>query len=203
MSKIRSALEIALEKTESVESNPERIQEELLTKKGQRMFSKYLFEKAYTLEDIQKKISSYEGKDRSYLLNGIANALVSNISLPQNDLYVEQLGEIKEAVEALTPYDDVKEQFVQLDRFFQQYLQQVGQMEDALKKQYAPKLRQKQQQMAKQYGTMVELTPEQDPEFMELLNSHQQQLDDQYRKVLDDFKKQVRTMIESGHSASS
>lgn len=203
MSKIRSALEIALEKTESVESNPERIEEEKYTQEGQRLISKHLFEKAYSLDDIQKKIASAQGSRKSYLLTGIANALVSNISLPQNDLYVESLGSIKEAIESLTPCDDVKEQFAELDRFFQQYLEQTEQLQKSLEQQYAPKLRQKQQQLAKQFGAMVELTPEQDPEFIDLLSKHRQQLDDQYQQVLDNFKDQLREMIKSGHSASS
>lgn len=203
MSKIRSALEIALEKTESVESNPERIEEEKYTQEGQRLISKYLFEKAYSLDDIQEKITSAQGSRKSYLLAGIAHALVSNISLPQNDLYVESLGSIKEAIESLTPCDDVKEQFAELDRFFQQYLEQTEQLQKSLAQQYAPKLRQKQQQLAKQFGAMVELTPEQDPEFIDLLSKHRQQLDDQYQQVLDNFKDQLREMIKSGHSASS
>ncbi len=203
MSKIRSALEIALEKTESVESNPERIEEEKYTQEGQRLISKYLFEKAYSLDDIQEKITSAQGSRKSYLLAGIAHALVSNISLPQNDLYVESLGSIKEAIESLTPCDDVKEQFAELDRFFQQYLEQTEQLQKSLAQKYAPKLRQKQQQLAKQFGAMVELTPEQDPEFIDLLSKHRQQLDDQYQQVLDNFKDQLREMIKSGHSASS
>ncbi len=203
MSKIRSALEIALERTESVESNPQRIEEETLTKEGQRLVSKYLYEHALTLEEIQEELSGKQPTQRKYLISGIAHALTANISIPQSGAPIDHLPAIKTAVETLAPDDEMSEQFNRIEQFFQQYQQQTAQIRSSLEQQYEPKLRQKQQQYAQQYGRMVELTFEQDPEFLELLNKHIQQLDEQYRSVLDEVKDQIKNHIIQHYSASS
>ncbi|MCF7944965.1 MAG: hypothetical protein K9L75_05465 [Spirochaetia bacterium] len=44
MAKIRSALEIALEKTEGVKEDPEKIRQQKLTETGKRLFSTFFFE---------------------------------------------------------------------------------------------------------------------------------------------------------------
>ena len=203
MSKIRSALEIALERTESVESNPQRIEEEALTKEGQRLISKYLFEHAVSLDEIKEELSSKDDQQRGYLISGIANALTANISLPQNGAPIDHLPSIKTAIESLAPDEEISEQFDRIEQFFQQYRQQTEQLRRSLEQQYEPKLRQKQQQLSQQYGRMVELTPEQDPEFLELLSKHMKQLDEQYRSVLDEVKVQIKDHVISNYSASS
>lgn len=203
MSKIRSALEIALERTESVESKPEKVLEEQAMQEGQRMVSKYLFEKALTIDNLKEALEDREGKERTFLITGMANALVSNISLPQNELYSDQLDGVKHAVKELTGNDEVDDYFQQLDSFFQQYLNHLQQLRSTLEQQHAPKLKQKQQQLAQQYGQMVEITPDQDPEFMDMYNKQRQRLEEQYRGSLEDFKKQIQEMVIQAYASAS
>ncbi len=203
MSRIRSAMEIALEKTESVESNPEKIQEEAMTKEGQRLISKHLFEKAVSMDELKEALDKHSGNERRYLISGMAQAVISNISLPQDETYSQRLDEIKEIVMSLTEDNEAAEHFAQLDQFFQQFLQQLQQLRSSLEQQFAPRLRQKQQQLAQQYGSMVELTPDQDPEFIETFNKHRQQMEEQYQGPLDGFKEQVKEALIAAYSASS
>ena len=203
MSKIRSALEIALERTESVESNPEKVLEEQTIQEGQRMISKFLFEKALTIDNLKESLEDRTEKERTFLITGMANALVSNISLPQNDMYTDQLNGVKTAVKELTGNEEVDDYFLQLDSFFQQYLNHLQQLRSSLEQQHAPKLKQKQQQLAQQYGTMVELTPDQDPEFLDMYNKQRQRLEEQYRGSLEDFKHQIQQMIINAYSSAS
>ncbi len=196
MSKIRSALDIALERTESVESNPEKMREEKFTQEGQRLFSKYFFEKEKTLDDIKHDLSSTDEKERIYMIRGFTHTLLANLTLPANDLYVENLGAIKEAAAHLSREpEEVSKLFIQIDGFFQQYLQQSSQLRSSVEQQYAPKLRQKQQQLAKQFGSAVELTPDRDPEFIELLQRHQQDMDRQYQEIVEDIKEQILDLV--------
>ncbi len=196
MSKIRSALEIALERTDSVESNPEKLREEQFTQEGQRMFSRYFFEKELSVKDVKETLSSYEARERSYVMQGFVQTMLANLTLPSNDLYVESMGSIKEAAALLSSKpSEVTSLFIQIDGFFQQYLQQTEQLKNSLIQQYGPKLKQKQQQLAKQFGAVVDLTPEQDPEFLDLLHRHQQDLDHQYQTVLNDIKQKIMQLI--------
>jgi len=198
MAKIRSALEIALEKTESVKEDPEKIRQQRLEERGKRLFSSYFFEGQKDTDDIAEKISSESDEDRPLVLRGYISTLLSNINLPKNELYVEELGWVKKAAEIVAVNtDELQEQFVQLDRFFQQYLQQKEQLKEALESRYAPKLQEKQQKLAQQFGQTVELTPEQDPEFMELLGRNVQQMDQQYQGVLEEIKDKIRSLLKT------
>ena len=47
-----------------------------------------------------------------------------------------------------------------------------------------PVLRQKQQQLMQQTGQNVQLEPEQDPEFLEILSKNRKALEDQYNNVI-------------------
>lgn len=198
MAKIRSALEIALEKTEGVKEDPEKIRQQKLTETGKRLFSTFFFEGQKDAEEVKADIDATDEHDRSMVLSGFISTLLSNINLPKNDLYVEEMGKVKKAAEVITiSPDELTELFQQLDRFFQQYLQQKEQLSEQLKSQYMPKLREKQQKLAQQFGSAIELTPEQDPEFMELLGKHEQQMDEQYQEVLDQIKEQIKTKLRS------
>lgn len=198
MAKIRSALEIALEKTEGVKEDPEKIRQQQLTETGKRLFSTFFFEGQKDAEEVKADIDATDEHDRSMVLSGFISTLLSNINLPKNDLYVEEMGKVKKAAEVITiSPEELTELFQQLDRFFQQYLQQKEQLSEQLKSQYMPKLREKQQKLAQQFGSAIELTPEQDPEFMEMLGKYEQQMDEKYQEVLDQIKEQIKTKLRS------
>jgi hypothetical protein len=64
-----------------------------------------------------------------------------------------------------------------------------------MKQQFQPMLEQKQTQMRKQYGQDFVLRPEQDPEFIKLLQQNLKQLSTQYQQALDDAKGQLRELF--------
>jgi len=64
-----------------------------------------------------------------------------------------------------------------------------------MKQQFAPALQQKEAQLRKQYGPNFTLRPEQDPEFMKLLDKQLSQLDEQYTNILTQAKLQIKELL--------
>ena len=68
-------------------------------------------------------------------------------------------------------------------------------MIEGMKQQFAPQLEQKQAKLRQQYGPDFILRPEQDPEFMKLLDKNLSQLDTQYNNILQQAKDQIKEML--------
>ena len=83
----------------------------------------------------------------------------------------------------------------QLEGFFSQYLENQEDLVERMKQQFAPALQQKEAQLRKQYGPNFTLRPEQDPEFMKLLDKQLSQLDDQYTNILTQAKAQIKDLL--------
>ncbi|MDZ7794762.1 MAG: DUF6657 family protein [Spirochaetia bacterium] len=75
-------------------------------------------------------------------------------------------------------------------------MQHRGQLTEQVKQQYEPQLQQKQQNLTRQYGYEIELKPEQDPEYTQLLQRHMQQLEQQYQNALNEVKEQIRSFYD-------
>ena len=87
--------------------------------------------------------------------------------------------------------------FQQVGQFFSQYIQSRDQLEEAVKQQYEPRLREKEQMLEKQMGAKVNLTHEQDQEYIAVLAKNYSQLEDQYNQALQQVKDQLKQMFGS------
>ncbi|MCK5155257.1 MAG: hypothetical protein KAQ69_02415 [Spirochaetales bacterium] len=204
MARIRSALEIALEKTESVESDPEKIRNNELTKTGKRLMGSFLFDHDSTVEALGDKLNKIPDADKPLIREHMIETLLANISLPKDDLYVQNLGKLKGAAELLTSEtessnsgtaESVTQLFIQLDQLYQQYLQSHEQMLEMAKQQYAPHLKQKEEQLSRQTGQQVTLQPEQDPDFLKFLEANYKQLEKSFQEALQDLRDQIKTLL--------
>jgi hypothetical protein len=76
-------------------------------------------------------------------------------------------------------------------------LQEAANYEQALRQQYAPKLRQKEEEVSRRVGREVRLDPMQDPEFVAFYNQHMSALKKNYENVVEQAKEEARRMFES------
>jgi len=210
MARIKSALEIALERTESVAGDPEKIRNSELIKTGKRLMGTFLFEHDSTVESLEKKLNAIPKADRALVRKHMIETLMLNISLPQDELYVMALGKLKSASELLAPDTETNEEvaeetvpesnpvtqlFIQLDQLYLQYLQSREQLLEMAKQQYAPHLKQKEEQMSRQMGKPVNLQPEQDPDFIKFLEANYQKLEENFQEAVQGLRDQLRTLI--------
>ena len=119
--------------------------------------------------------------------------VLDNINLPRSKDYKAGFQRVQALASVLgKPQLDMA--LTQIGQFFDQYLMQEDQLADRLKMQYAPQLQAKQAQLSQQLGQDIQLQPEQDPDFLKLLDKTLGQLDAQYGQSLSDFKAKLKTL---------
>jgi len=196
MAFIKSALEIAMERTENIKIDPEAIKLEKLLKEGRKFASEYLFTVNFEKGDPGTKLNNYSGESKKVFTEGLAKTFLSNIILPKNDDFEDFMKKIESGLCDISKNKkDIAVMIEQIKQFFLQYLENRKQLIEAVKQQYAPKLMQKQQEMAAQYGHEVKLSPEQDPEFMEILKSNLLKMETQYNGSLISAKEELGKIL--------
>lgn len=193
MAVIKSALEIALEKTEGVKPDKESVKAHELRQEGQRIASQALSDPE---ADPAKRLAAFSGTDAASVKEGYYQTLFANITLPLDETGLETLDKIHAALNMLAK-DKRQLQHIhqQLRQFFTQYLEDRKRLEDALLKQFAGKLRQKEEQLSRQVGAPVKLNPASDPEFANAYKLNQGQLDSRYGQALEQFKQEISTIL--------
>lgn len=194
MGQIKSALELALEKTANVKVDKKAVLRKEAYKKGRVLGSKYLENPA---ADLQEEIKKLETSEPEELKKGILDTLLANIILPQNDeIDQENLEKLEKAVITVIPKSDkVSYVFQQIMGLFQQYLENKKHYRDTLAAQYEPRLREKAEKLKQQFGEAIDLTPEADPEFLQLLHKNLNQLEEQYQSALNQGKEQLKSFF--------
>ena len=193
MGKIRSALEIALERTESVKSDKSSIGLFEARQKGKKLANEFLAGGIKSLEDEFKKGAKDEQES---LKQGIFDVLISQITLPatKEDLKrIELAGHGLHAVIGGKRFGEIAKQLVQI---LDQYLNEAAKYEEAIKRQYAPKLRQKEEEIARRLGRQVQLDPFQDPEFVAFYNQNMNTLKANYQSAADQVREEAGRLFE-------
>ena len=196
MARIKSAFELAMERIEDIEIDPQQIRKDRLTQTGKRIAGTYLISIDKSIEDVQEDVATLPEEDRDLVRDVMIDTALNNITLPQNDRYVQHIGKVKSLLTLLAGKDDgLLEVFVQIDNLYNQYLEMRQQTYDQLVGQFTPRLQQKQQLLQQQTGQTVDIEPELDKEFMEMLNQTYSRLDQQVLQVLGQIKDALRELI--------
>src|SRR5690554_3899805 len=196
MAIIKSAWELALEKTEDLHIDPEKIKRDLLIKEGRQISAAFLNDIDVTKDATEKKYPSYAEEKRPLVKEGMVLTLLSNLTLPRNTLFKETVSKVLELGLLIADGNEQISQLLeQLEGFFTQYLENQDDLVERLKNQFEPHLKQKEAQLRAQYGPNFTLRPEQDAEFMKLLDQQLSQLDQQYMTILDQAKEQIKELL--------
>ncbi len=193
MAKIKSALELALEKTENVKTDPESLKRAQRKEKGQSLAADLMDKRQ---KNIKEELKGYSSAEKKEIHGVILDTLLTHLTLPSYPEDTKKLDNLKEALKSFLSRDKaVEELFSQMKQLFQQFLDDKEKMRSTLEQRYEPTLRQKEQQLAQQTGRKVQLTADQDPEFMDYLNQNMKQLEDQYKGILDQAAGELRRLL--------
>ncbi|MCF7927473.1 MAG: hypothetical protein K9L68_00140 [Spirochaetales bacterium] len=199
MGRIKSALEIALERTESINGDPEALRAHEVKQVGKKIASKLINDTETSEKEIKETFKEYKGKELSWLKDSFFDTLMTYLQLPTSEDQLERLGSLETGFSYLfTNKGAIKQIFPQLRQLFEQYLQNREQLKQQLAQQYQGKLKQKEEQIARQTGSQIKLDPEQDPEFASALHHHQSQLEGQYNQVVEQIKDELKNMYGNG-----
>jgi len=194
MGKIKSALELAMEKTADLKTDKKAVKKNMITREGKIAASSYLERPAGS--DLKDKAKGYKDEEKEWFLAGATDTILANLTLPRLEADLEKLPPLKEALIILSgDKRRISGMFDQISQLFSQYLTNLDQLEEALKKQYEPQLRQKEMQLRQQTGQDYHLTPETDPDFMSLLSEQLSRMDQQYGEVLKQVRDELRHSV--------
>lgn len=190
MGRIKSAWEIALEKTADLKVDTKKINHDKIFKKGSQIAGSYINNIDYTIEEFKAVFNAEE--DKKTLVEGITKIVLIGVRLPDNELYESKIEKLKDICKVVQPDSETLPAiFEQMLEFFRQYENHQKQLIDQMKEQFGPSLAQKEEQLKQQYGSDFKLQPEQDKEFMQLLNDNLSKLDDHYNASLKEVKQNI------------
>ncbi len=193
---IKSALEIALERSEGVKADKNKIEMHKLKENGKKIASAYFKDPVDDNNAISGKLKEYSGKELQWVKEGVLSVLLAKITLPRDNEYDEILKSLEQGFKTvLKDHKKVSYIIKQLGQFFSQYLENIQNLEDNLKAQFAPRLKQKEQEISERIGSEFHLDPHQDPEFIKALQQNMNNLKDHFTGALADVKKEFSDMF--------
>jgi len=192
MGVIKTAVEIALEKTESVKGDKSSIDQYETAQKGKKLANAFLAGEV----NLQEELKKLPKERKTSLKQGIFDVLVTQIALPDG---IESQNRLEKIGQGLTEIIDKNEFSTMYKQFLQlttQFLQEASQYEQAIRQQYAPKLKQKEDELSRRLGREVRIDPLQDPEFVAFYNQHMTALRGNYEGVVAQVKDEARRLFQ-------
>ncbi|MDR2631260.1 MAG: hypothetical protein LBC60_10090 [Spirochaetaceae bacterium] len=188
MGRIKSALEIALERTESVQGDKASIDQFEAKQQGKRLANEFLGGTKVNLGDELKKTPP---EQQESLKQGIFDVLLSQITLPRGEDDIKRIEAVGKGLSLIIGDSRFSSLYKQLIGALSQYLDESSRYEEAIRRQYAPKLRQKEEELSRRFGRRIELDPFQDAEFVAFYNQSMATLKGNYEAAVEEVREQA------------
>ncbi|MDR0558155.1 MAG: hypothetical protein LBG43_09900 [Treponema sp.] len=185
MGKIKTALEIALERTESIKSDKAAIEQFEVKQTGRRLANSFLENPEKNAKLLEDAIKDASKEQKTSLKEGMFETLLSRITLPVAKEDESHLCAIGKGLQAVIKSNHFHNAYRHMLDILSRYLDENAQYEDAVKRQYEPRLRKKEAELSKRYGQPVKLDPFQDPEFVSF-----------YRQTMEAFKASYQVAVD-------
>jgi len=199
MGVIKTALEIAMEKTENVSGDKSVIDQFEMKQKGKKLANTFLSaDNSMSEADLLKEIKNASSLQQESLKQGFAEVLIAQINLPESKEGADHLEKTGQGISAVidpSKKNAFSAMFNQLLQIASQYLEEKAQYEQAILQQYAPKLRQKEEEIARRIGRAVHLDPMQDPEFAAFRGQHMTALKNNYAPVIEQAREETKKLF--------
>ncbi len=194
MGQIKSALEIALERTADIKSDAHAGEERKLANAGKKIASDFMEngDKAA----FKKALNDFKRDEKDSVVKAAVLLFATRIQLPLAEDDLEVLPKLTEGFDVLLPHKGFEQLFATVSQVFTQYLVSQRQLEQSLEQQFAPKLRQKEAEIAQRTGQHMQLLPSQDPEFCQHLERNLSKLREQYEGAVAEIKNRIKQMAE-------
>ncbi len=193
MGDIKTAAEIAREKLAKIGEPTEA--ERLKWKygpEGEKLAALYLKEDVNLIAEIKK----YEDKPRQMITRSVNEILLRNITLPRNETMRKINKKSIDGLKALKNNKNAVENVSKriqhvLDHYIQEGAKQKSQAYEALKQEFEARIN---EALRKQTGTTtarMKIDVEKQPQFQEEWQRMQAQMEEQYTKLLDEYKQEL------------
>jgi hypothetical protein len=192
MALIKSALELALEKTEGLSVDKEELRRKDLFNQGRVAAAKGLEEGADTFEaTLSGQEKALDKREYAIFAGGAAENLLSRVVLAADPAATAVLNKAGDLLEKLTK-KKAGARLQKIAGLLQQYGTELGQLRQAIGQQLGPQLRQRAQQAGHNPATYV---MEKDPAYLKVLAENLEPLRAEYQASLDQLKAEVRALV--------
>ena len=202
MALIKSALELALERTKDLEVDEVAIEANRIRMEGRKMAGKFLDDpEGCSLTDA---VAGIDASNRELYRKSLFDVLCTQIQLPGSYFDAGKLTSIGAGLGALAgaapakgrntgaaAEKQVAAMMQQVSAFLTKYQEEVKRVEQAIRSQWAPKLKEKERQMAARMGQEIRLDPMADPEFAAFYKKNVEGLKASYGDALEQAKLEI------------
>ncbi|MDR1216153.1 MAG: hypothetical protein LBK25_05695 [Treponema sp.] len=195
--KIKTAWEIVLERTESIKSDKASIEQFEAKQNGKKIANEFLDyavkknEKSKTI--IEEALKQTPEEQRQAFKLGVFETLVLRLNLPASKDDMKTFEAVGNGLQCIINDARFDTMFQQSKGIVSRYLDDVDQYEQAIKQQYAPRLRQKEAELSKRMGQQVKIDPFQDPEFAAFYKQNMDALKKKYQPFIDQIRLDTET----------
>lgn len=196
MGRIKSALEIALEKTENMEIDHEKIKHNSDIDSIRRIAGSYLSgDEEMTEENLKEKLSAFPS---SLQREAIATVVLNSMVLPQDENGLEEkTKKISTLISLVFQSEKIVSYYGEISQHLSQYPKHKEELLSRLKEQLEPMLREKEAALREKYGQSVHLSIEDDKDSMETIRQYLERLSSQYQETLSSAKDEMKRMLDS------
>lgn len=183
MARIKSAWEIALEKTQDIVIDETKYRTDKLTKEGMALAGGYLNNTDQKLDVVAAKYASFGQEDLPLVKSGMVSTILSNVSLPSDDIYQMRFERTCDLVSLVTGKDPQADLLMhQIGDFFKQYLEAKTAFVERMKAQI-------QQAM--------ENNPEgvNTSQYSQIISQNLKKMEGQYSDALENTKESLKELL--------
>lgn len=183
MSRIKSAWELALEKTKDIEIDESKYRAGVLEKEGMALAGKYLNDAQMSDEELAGKYNSYSGDELSIVKKGIVNTIFSNLGLPSDDVYEMRFERIVALVVLIADQNSQAISSIrQIGELFAQYVKHRDDFIQRMQEQ----VQQAMQENSEAFNSK---------QYTQLIQQNLKKLEAQYQGALDNAKEALREQL--------
>lgn len=183
MGRIKSAWEIALEKTQDIQVDQAKYLSDKLEKEGMALAGGYLNSTDQTPDVLAAKYAAYSDQDRQTVRKGVINTIFSNLNLPTDDMYQFRFGRTCELVSLVAQGDmQAVGLMQQIGSFFQQYIECKKDFVDRMQEQ----IKQAMQNNPENFNSA---------QYTQMIQQNLKKMDAQYSGALDNTKETLRQLL--------
>ena len=186
MGRIKSAWEIALEKTADIQFDADKFRTENLIKEGRTLAGSYLINADMKISEVSERISSYsDSTEKCTVLNGMSEVVMLNLALPQEESYKFRFKRLTEIAGLINP-DSVK-LMNEIENFFSEYISSRDSMVSSLEQQIRQAMQSNPQSVNSE-------------QYSQIIKSNLDELNSRYSDYLESSKEQVRALLVQSES---
>jgi len=193
MDEMKSAFERAMERAEGLgKASEEDLSKWKYAPEGEKLAARYLRDGC----DLSAELDKLDAKVRQHVVASAQEVFIRNVDLPRNDIAKKRNKQVMEAIKELKRDKvGIENVYTKMRRIFSHYEkegeQQRRQTYESVKRDFEGKLMQAMQQQQPGAPPQGRVNVESHPQFQQEWRRVLAQLDSQYLRMLDEYKKEI------------